>query len=173
MWWGWPWMNSPLFYWSESGKVIYLIGNPIIWWLTSILFLSFLVLPVLMYFSDLSIVKKVQKEEERAVVSPTKIQFQLVLIAYFVSFLPLIVVSRPLFLYHYFTPLIFSIIYVSLWLDYIGWLKPHSLFRQRMSVYFVLFAVVVSFYLIIPLTYGLVNSSKTAELIFLVFPGWQ
>lgn len=165
MWWGWPWMHSPLFYWVDKGRAIYLVGNPLIWWLISLLFITFIVLLLLMKISNL-IIKHNTDGHSRP-------QFWLVLTAYAASFFPLIAVSRPLFLYHYFTPLIFSIIFVSLWLEYIGWLNTKNLFKQRISVYIMLLLIIVSFYLILPISYGLVDSIETANSIFKIFPSWR
>jgi len=165
MWWGWPWMNSPLFYWVNNGKTIYLIGNPMIWWLISILFITFVVLTLLIKVSNINI-----EHHEDYQFKP---KFWLILIAYACSFFPLVAVSRPLFLYHYFTPLIFSIIFVSLWLEYIGWLNPKNLFKQRISVYIAVLLVIISFYLVLPISYGLVDGMDTANAIFKIFPSWR
>jgi dolichyl-phosphate-mannose--protein O-mannosyl transferase len=165
LWWAWPWMNTPIYYWVNSNQVIYLLGNPLIWWSSTLLFLFFLILPLLMKISNLII--KIDTEQ------PLPPFPWLALIGFIMSFLPLIAVSRVLFLYHYFTPLIFSIIYVCLWLERIGWLSRNTIFQQRLSVYFVFIAIISSFYFILPISYGLTDSINTANLLFQIFPSWR
>ncbi len=165
LWWGWPWMHSPLFYWVDTGKVIYMMGNPLTWWGNTLFLITFSLIALMLKISSLQL-----PVLENSNTAP---RYGLIFVAYLVSFVPLILVSRALFLYHYFTPFIFSLIFVCLWLQRIGWLQEQSIFKQRYSVYLVILLVVTSFYFILPLTYGLVDSSVRADMIFSVFPTWR
>jgi dolichyl-phosphate-mannose-protein mannosyltransferase len=112
--WTWPFMKVAPYLWQGTDASIYMVGNPIVWWGTALIFLAVLV--------------------------------QLGL--------PLLPVTRVLFLYHYWTPLLFSLAFVLLWLDRSGWARPGSLRQQRTSYFVVMALAVVGFLLISPLTYG-------------------
>jgi dolichyl-phosphate-mannose--protein O-mannosyl transferase len=76
------------------------------------------------------------------------------LAAYGLAYLPFFGVSRVLFLYHYFTPLMFAVAFVLLWLEQAGWTRTDGVHRQHASYYAVMAAAVVGFVLMSPLTYG-------------------
>jgi hypothetical protein len=76
------------------------------------------------------------------------------LAGYAIAFVPLLPVTRVLFLYHYLTPLLFSLAFVLLWLDRSGWAQPGGLMRQRTSYVVVIGLAVIGFVLVSPLTYG-------------------
>lgn len=164
MWWGWPFMHSAIFYWVDQNKLIYLIGNPIIWWGLALLLITFFILTILSKISNIKL-----PEPQHAIHSSQ----QLILISFFISFVPFIAVSRALFLYHYLTPLIFSIIYISLWLERIEWIQSQNLFKQRYSVYAFMIMALIAFYWILPLTYGLTEGNLVADQIFQFFPNWR
>ncbi len=165
-WWSWPFMHTPIFYWSAPNKVIYLIGNPFVWWFSTILFFVGSITLLLMRMSNLSIVAEYDSGK-------TKPLLWFPLLGYLISFAPLVFVSRKLFLYHYFTPLIFSLLFVVLWLDYIGWIGNASFFKQRTSVHIFLAFSLVTFFLLLPMTLGTQNSAAIGDAIFGIFPGWR
>lgn len=131
-WWAWPLLKTPPFYWTKDSSFIYLFGNPVLWWggLVGVLSAGAHALCGLVY---------------RARRLPFRIVSLLIL--YTASYAPLIPVKRPLFLYHYLTPLWLSVLVTVLWLEHVGWLV-----KLR---YWILGAAVVCFVLILPLTYGL------------------
>jgi len=190
MWWGWPFMHNPIYYWNGLGKKIYLIGNPLVWWTSFLMLLTAILTMLLMRVSNLTILgtetreskekKQSKKEKQKKYQKSIPIEEEqeqpnlwFPLFGYCVAFLPLVLVSRPLFLYHYFTPLIFSILFVVLWLDKIAWFRLGSFLQQRISVYVSLFAVLLSFVLLAPLSYGLSKSIPISDFIFSVFPLWR
>jgi dolichyl-phosphate-mannose-protein mannosyltransferase len=165
-WWSWPLMKRPIFFWtsSDSPAKIYSIGNPVVWWGGTLLFVVVLVNLVLARVTELRPASSVHRRQPR---------FWLPIVAFVASYAPLADVSRVLFMYHYFTPLIFSLILVTLWLDYVGWTRGDDLLRQRASYYVVIAVLVLSFGLLTPLTYGLATGAGVADTVFNVFPGWR
>ncbi|MEO8069983.1 MAG: phospholipid carrier-dependent glycosyltransferase [Acidobacteriota bacterium] len=141
--WTWPFMKVAPFYWVGPGASIYLVGNPLVWWGSSLLLVVLLTNNVLIRVTRL----RVDGVRGRAML-------WLPLTAYAMSYLPLFPVSRVLFLYHYLTPLVFGVVYVLLWLDRAGWIRPGRVRDQRVSYYGVIAATVVAFLLVSPLTYG-------------------
>ena len=141
--WTWPLMKIAPYYWQGDGASIYMIGNPIVWWGASVLFFGVLIQLVLMRPLGTKVPPPIRREP----------RVWLPLAGYVLSFLPLLGVSRVLFLYHYLTPLLFSLAFVLLWLDRSGWLEPGAP-RQRTAYYAILAAAVVAFLALSPLTYG-------------------
>ncbi len=147
-WYSWPFMARPIFYWVSQGEGsreagiasensrIYLLGNPIIWWGSSIT-----VLLSLMYVVRHRVIK-------------------ILLGGYFLNLLPFIGIKRVMFLYHYLTGLIFAVlilVYLIEKQDSWAWLTSKKIFiglAIASTVVFIYFA---------PLTYGLPLSPKSYE----------
>ena len=139
----WPIMTVPPYFWSgDQGAVEYLIGNPVVWWGSSV------VLLVLLVQFGLSLAGQV-----KPLARPARSRLWWLLTAYALSYLPFFRVTRILFLYHYFTPLILALACGLIWLDQIGWTRSEG-GRQRLSYYGVMAAAVVGFLLMSPMTYG-------------------
>ena len=119
--WTWPWMKVAPYFWQGNGASIYLLGNPVVWWGTALLFLSITVRLGLMAPLGLRIEPAVNPAPKPYVA----------LAGYAIAFVPLLPVTRVLFLYHYLTPLVFSVAFVLLWLDRAGWARPGGLRDQR------------------------------------------
>ena len=140
----WPLMKVPPFFWAGSnGAVEYLIGNPVVWWGSSLLLVVIVVNTGLMRVTRLRL-------ESR----PHASRVWWLMLAYAVAYLPFFGVSRILFLYHYLTPLVFSLACVLMWLEEAGWIRPEQAGGQRASYYVVIAAAVAGFALMSPLTYG-------------------
>jgi dolichyl-phosphate-mannose-protein mannosyltransferase len=142
--WTWPIMKVAPYFWQGERSSIYLIGNPVVWWGTSLLFFALLVQFVLMRPLGTRLPPPVNPEP----------RVWMPLAGYVLSFLPFFGVTRVLFLYHYLTPLLFSLAFVLLWLDRSGWALPGGATRQRTSYAVVIGLVVVAYVAVSPLTYG-------------------
>lgn len=136
-WWTWPAMVRPVFYWSKAGAWVYFIGNPLVWWGSIILF----VIAVVHYLLD----KDMRRRAGLAAV---------LLLGYVLSFLPFVHIPRALFLYHYLTPLVFSLLFGLWWLDT---MLPQRYKKNVVIITSIL--LLVGFIVFSPLTYG--------------FDGWQ
>ena len=165
-WWSWPLMKRPIYFWnsSTSAAKMYSVGNPVVWWGGTLLFVVVLVNLILSRVTYLTV---------QPVPTRQRPSFWLPIVGFVASYAPLADVSRVLFMYHYFTPLIFSLILVVLWLDYVGWMHADGLRHQRASYYIVIVALVLGFVSIAPLTYGLEAGTGITDKIFSVFPQWR
>ena len=143
-WWQWPLMLKPIYYWASDGAKLYFIGNPLVWWGSTLVLLTVLMVTLLSLVSSLQI----------TATSNRKVLLAVPVIGYLCAYLPLLYVGRILFLYHYLTALVFAIMISALWLQKISWLRDGSLFKQRLSVYGVLALVLLTFTAFIPFTYG-------------------
>jgi dolichyl-phosphate-mannose--protein O-mannosyl transferase len=148
-WWTWPMMRTPVYYWQGVNAAMYFLGNPVVWWGGALLFIVVIL--------DLLLGKQRQR-----------IPFLWVaIVGYLVSLAPLMRIPRALFLYHYLTPLLFSLLAGVLWLD-----KQKSFYIKR-NFYFLLALVAIGFLLISPLTYGFATPPFYQNIIFGLFPFWR
>ena len=143
-WWQWPLMLKPIYYWTSDGAKLYFIGNPLVWWGSTAILLTVLMVSLLSRVSGLQI----------ASASNRKVLLAVPVIGFLGAYLPLLYVGRILFMYHYLTPLVFAIMLSALWLQKIAWLQEGPLVKQRLSVYLVIGLVVLAFAAFIPFTYG-------------------
>jgi dolichyl-phosphate-mannose--protein O-mannosyl transferase len=158
-WWSWPLMTTPPFYWSAKHASIYFLGNPIIWWGTTLFTIV---------ISCIVILSKATSLTWRAKTPP--VTLWLPFAGYLIATLPYAVVKRPLFMYHYLPSLLFSLIFVVLWLDSAGWIRSGGVTAQQKSFYSVLAVVVACFVFLSSLTYGYPHPPWYSKIVSAVFP---
>ena len=123
-WYTWPFMLRSIYYWNSAGAKIYLIGNPIIWWVS-----TFAIFYVLL-----------------STLGTKKIALYLISGAYLVNILPFIGIDRAMFLYHYFTGLIIAILALAYLID-------HLQHRKKIFAGLIALSIAMFLYFA-PLTYG-------------------
>ncbi len=128
-WYTWPLMTRPIFYWVQNTSRIYLIGNPLVWWGSSI--------AVLVMFLDLAFSGWRLKPRTPLIMAG----------AWLMNIVPFIGISRVMFLYHYFTALIWAILMLAYLVDHI-----HPTRKVVMGISLAALALFVFF---APLSYGL------------------
>jgi dolichyl-phosphate-mannose--protein O-mannosyl transferase len=92
IWWEWPIMQKPIYYWVDQGASIYFVGNPGVWWGCHLVCLA------LVGFRR-------------------TMQTNLLALGWIASFVPYAFVSRGLFLYHYLPPLMWVILLATVLLS--------------------------------------------------------
>jgi dolichyl-phosphate-mannose--protein O-mannosyl transferase len=175
-WWSWPFMVAPVFYWGESGRVIYLAGNPFVWWSTVSITLTAFMLWLLEPVTRLRL-----PDPERCAVGHRPLQSSrstLVLwvpiFGYAAAYLPMVGIPRSLFLYHYIPALLFALVFVVLWLERCGWtLADRPLVQQPAAYWVVLIGAVAGFLAMLPLTAGMAGFEGWRSFVFELFPGWR
>lgn len=104
-WYTWPIMWRPIFYWelnNASGhSYIYLFGNPVIYYLGTASVISMVLYALYEY---------ARKKKRQAMSYEHKRMLLFVLLGYAANWLPFIFIGRVMFIYHYFTALVISII---------------------------------------------------------------
>jgi dolichyl-phosphate-mannose-protein mannosyltransferase len=150
-WWGWPLMLGPVFYWSGSKASLYFLGNPVVWWGSTLGLVVVATNLVLLRATDFEL-----RHAEK--LWPARLWIPLA--GYLMAFLPLVLVPRVLFLYHYLTPLLFALCVVILWLDHVGWTRAGSWARQRWSFHAVMAALVVGFLVMSPFTFAFLHAEE-------------
>ncbi|MEK7537284.1 MAG: phospholipid carrier-dependent glycosyltransferase [Patescibacteria group bacterium] len=132
-WFQWPFMNKPIYYWNDStsssqvSSKIYFLGNPLIYWLTTIAVIYFVI--------------NFRKFKN----SP---RF-LLITSYFLNWLPFIFIGRVMFLYHYMTALVFAILILAYSLD------KSKIGNKKIVFNTILTGSIILFLFFSPLTYGL------------------
>jgi dolichyl-phosphate-mannose-protein mannosyltransferase len=133
-WFQWPFMNKPIYYWNSTDALvgisekIYLIGNPLIWWLSTIA-----VIYSIIFFKKYFMLNT---------------KYLMLLIGYLSNWLPFIFIGRVMFLYHYFTSLIFAILITA----YV--LNELSQKNKKIAFNTILTGSIILFLFFSPLTYG-------------------
>lgn len=135
-WYSWPVMARPIFYWVKDNARIYYLGNPLIYWTSTI--------AVLMLLIGYLTTKK-----ERNFVST------LLLSGFLLNLLPFIGIKRVMFLYHYATASIFAILI----LVYLADQEKNS----KLIYTILIIAAATAFTYFAPLTYGLPLSPEQYE----------
>lgn len=150
-WWTWPFMARSVFYWQGNGPAfVYLLGNPVVWWGSFCLFVSGV---IALFFATLG------RGRDASIA-------WVFLFGFAGSFLPLIRVPRVLFLYHYLTPLIFSLLFGLYWLHHVVGSKKSLVVACSLAL------IVAGFLFISPLTYGLGISQEWQHVLFFI-PSWR
>ena len=154
-WWTWPFMIRPVFYWqgNSGNQFVYLLGNPAVWWGG---FIFFCIAMLAMIVSAIQKKKIAIKNSGYA---------WLMIIGYLWAYVPLMRVPRVLFLYHYLTPLVFSII-IAIW-----WMDKHVV-RKKEFVITACIVIFLGFLYISPLTYGYPIPSFWQTMLFSI-PSWR
>lgn len=137
-WQTWPFDNKPVYYWVRNStkenpgvmSKIYFLGNPIVWFLASILI-------------AITALRMFVKKERRKM----KSVYYFLLLGFFANLLPFIFIKRISFLYHYLPAVSFGIILLSL---YLRELWP----KRKIVLFAVLVAVALGFIILTPLSYG-------------------
>jgi dolichyl-phosphate-mannose-protein mannosyltransferase len=148
-WWSWPLMLRPVSYWSSGSHHLYFLGNPVVWWGSTIGLFALLSVTLLVRVTDLRL-------EDRPVWPDG---LWLLVAGYLGAYVPLAFVTRVLFLYHYLMPLVFAVCALALWLDHLAWTRRGSWREQRASYWAALMLVLAGFVLGSPFTLSYVEAS--------------
>jgi dolichyl-phosphate-mannose-protein mannosyltransferase len=136
-WYTWPLMVRSIFYWVKGDARIYLIGNPVVWWGSTVALLAALVLII----------------RRRVIHAPGTL---LVMAgAWVMNLLPFIGISRVMFLYHYSIALIWAVLMLAWFAD--RWQKPERTVLASVAIALVAFAFFA------PLSYGLALSPQALD----------
>ncbi len=169
-WYSWPFLIRPVYFWNKAEapggyeSKIYLLGNPFIWWSSTIA-----VLYLVINFG-VSLIKKLK----------TDFTSRFVLLGFFINLLPFIGISRVMFLYHYFTSLVFAVLALAYLIDpeqndgrvshpvSFGTSKTN---KKSLFAFFAFFSILF-FFFFAPFTYGLPLTPQESSLLFWL-PSWR
>lgn len=152
----WPWLRRGINFWGKDHRQIYLLGNPVIWWSSS--------LAVVIYcaFKGLSIIRWQRGYRDYDNVNFKRFDYEIgmTVLGWAFHYFPFFLMQRQLFLHHYLPALYFAIIAVCQIYDFatsrIGGpfgFRDNPLIGQSGVVAF-LAASIVAFTIYAPLSYG-------------------
>jgi dolichyl-phosphate-mannose--protein O-mannosyl transferase len=151
-WYTWPFMIRPIYYWdghsltSPDESKIYLVGNPLIWWGSTVAALYLLLISIGRGFWKNKIVL-------------------ILLGGYLINYLPFIGIGRVMFLYHYFSALIFAILIFAYLIDpahaHMGGAGQQKN-RKRILIGLLVISALLFVYFA-PLSYGLPLSARAFQ----------
>jgi dolichyl-phosphate-mannose-protein mannosyltransferase len=143
-WYTWPLLYRPIHYWTNSESTgvkssIYLIGNIAVWWLSA----SAVLIAILKFILD-----SWKRKKDSTLM--------LLLGGYLFNLLPFIFITRTMYLYHYLSALIFSVLLICYLIDS----------QKNKKNIFILLGIItiVIFILFAPLTYGLPMTESQVNL---------
>ncbi|KAI9225614.1 MAG: glycosyltransferase family 39 protein [Piptocephalis tieghemiana] len=148
----WPILSRGINFWTHPSQQVYLIGNPIIWWGSS---LSLLLWATFQVYLTLR-AKRGYVDRMGGMKSYVWNLGGFLTMGWFLHFLPFILMSRQLFLHHYFPALYFAILLLAVLFDATTRRLP-SLPRWSL-VALIMIPILLSFVLFSPYTYGLKKS---------------
>lgn len=163
-WYSWPILTRPIHYWltpaDPRGRAadIYLLGNPLVWWGSTV--------AVLLY-----LVSRARRRDVGAAGLDT------LAAGWMINFIPFAAIARLMYLYHYLHALVFAVALGAIVLGArLGWRDDEPTWRlssDRRDLVFwgVLTAAVVLFLFFAPVTYGW-RLSPAALQLRLWLPGW-
>lgn len=145
-WFSWPLELRTVYYWqgvaNDKGVQgnIYLLGNPAVWWLSTIGVVTALVV---------WLVRPKLLGDKRRLVA-------FLLAGYAANFVPFAFIDRPMFLYHYLFALVFAILLTCVMLTLLfGWQRKRFNAGAMQQTYWAIVAVIVlAFLYFVPLSYG-------------------
>jgi dolichyl-phosphate-mannose-protein mannosyltransferase len=164
-WWSWPVMLKPLWLYSNSlnGSVstIVLMGNPLIWWSA---------IPALIGIGAVAVAARLKRRTDEAY----RFVPLVILLPYLILWLPYLLISRILFIYHFLANVPFLILAVTYWL-HLPFAKPWSSRRRgpllRGLIIAFLITVAALFFIFYPVISGYpVAYAYKEQLRWL--PGW-
>lgn len=144
-WYTWPFMVRPIYYWYQADGIkepelakasrIYLIGNPIIWWAST----------VAVFYILISLLMNFIYRNPADITRRPKVLF--LIGAFLLNLLPFIGIKRAMFLYHYMTALVFAILILTFLIDQ----QP----RRKIIFGTLISSGLIAFLFFSPLIYGL------------------
>lgn len=145
-WYSWPLQIRPVYYWQgETQKTgtqgnIYLIGNPVVWWLCAVSVITGLLI---------WLIRPQLLGHRRRLVA-------FLLAGYALNFVPFAFIDRPMFLYHYFFALIFSMLVTCVLLAQLfDWQRQkYGIKAVKQTFWGLVIAVALGFLYFLPLSYG-------------------
>ncbi|KAH7309135.1 dolichyl-phosphate-mannose-protein mannosyltransferase 1 [Stachybotrys elegans] len=151
----WPVLRRGINFWGKNNTQIYLIGNPIIWWSST------LALGIWVVFKGIAVLRWQRSCNDYASTTFKRFDYEVgtYVLGWALHYFPFYLMKRQLFLHHYFPALIFAIVALCQTFDYVTARVPGIGVRSNPAVnriaavgFLVVSAAV--FMLFAPLAYG-------------------
>jgi len=151
----WPILKRGINFWGKNNRQIYLIGNPIIWWSSTLAIVAYVL------FKGIATLRWQRGFNDYNIENFRRYDFEVgaTVLGWAFHYFPFFLMQRQLFLHHYFPALFFAIIALCQGWDFIFARVQLFGLRNKPSVGLLATVVylaisIVAFYLYAPLTYG-------------------
>jgi len=131
----WPFLERGVSYWTHERKALYLLGNPVVWWMCGVCVGVFLLLALVIAMR----VKRGLKDHDSPHVQRFENVGRMLTVAWALHFAPFFLMKRQLFLHHYLPALYFSMLLTGVVFDFIFGRAPRPV---RVSALVIVVAVV-------------------------------
>ncbi|KAJ2776733.1 hypothetical protein H4R18_005519 [Coemansia javaensis] len=116
----WPWMRRGMAFWGGDERLVYLLGTPVLWWLSFAACLAFAAIQAVLFLRDRrGMYHRLMGVRERYTDS-----VGFFFVGWLLHWLPFFIMGRQLFLHHYLP---------ALWLAILGLVGSMDLFTRRLS----------------------------------------
>lgn len=151
----WPVLRRGINFWGKDNRQIYLLGNPVIWWSSTVAIVIFVALKGLATLRW----QRGYKDYSNTVLKRFDYEIGTTVLGWALHYFPFFLMQRQLFLHHYFPALYFAIIALCQIYDYVTTRVPGIGLRERpmlgkTGIVFFLGISIVAFGLYSPLAYG-------------------
>ncbi|KAI1003687.1 Dolichyl-phosphate-mannose--protein mannosyltransferase 1 [Podosphaera aphanis] len=111
----WPTLRRGINFWSKDNRQIYLIGNPVIWWSSTVAILVFLA------FKAIALLRWQRSFDDYRNLTFKRFDYEVgtMALAWAFHYLPFFLMERQLFLHHYFPALYFAVIVLCQIFDFV------------------------------------------------------
>ncbi|PVU97499.1 hypothetical protein BB561_000513 [Smittium simulii] len=141
----WPLLYRGTAYWGGKGAVIYMLGNPIVYWLSTIS----MVIYILLFGVNHLYYKRTGSE----LVPIYNVNIVLLIMGYALHYFPFYMIKRELFMHHYLVALWFSIVAFACILDNMLSIPRSKMFKYL--VYGIAVALIVNAFIVFyPISYA-------------------
>ncbi|KAG4431792.1 hypothetical protein IFR05_012731 [Cadophora sp. M221] len=151
----WPILKRGINFWGKDHRQIYLIGNPVVWWTST------LAVAVYVIFKGLAVLRWQRgfKDYNNVIFKRFDYEVGTMVLAWAFHYFPFYLLQRQLFLHHYFPALYFAVIALCQIYDHITARIPGIGLREnplvgRLGIVVFLSLTIVTFGLYSPLAYG-------------------
>ncbi|CAN8100074.1 unnamed protein product [Discula destructiva] len=151
----WPILRRGINFWGRDHKQVYLMGNPIIWWSST--------LAVVLYvlFKGVAVLRWQRSYKDYSNTTFKRFDYEIgtSVLGWALHYFPFYLMQRQLFLHHYFPALVFAIITLSQIFDFATARLPVSIIRENpiinktATISFLVVSAAV-FMMYAPLAYG-------------------
>ncbi|RIB11587.1 Glycosyltransferase Family 39 protein [Gigaspora rosea] len=144
----WILLTRGINFWSKEHRQIYLLGNPLIWWSSAFAILIFIIAKTITILRE----KRGYKDHLDGKKEHFESWSGLIFMGWCLHYLPFFLMSRQLFLHHYFPSLYFAILLIGIIFD----LFTHKLSSRYKLIIAIIFLVasVYVFTIFSPIIYG-------------------
>ncbi|KAJ2160002.1 hypothetical protein GGF46_002610 [Coemansia sp. RSA 552] len=151
----WPWLRRGTAYWGGVGRVVYQLGNPLVWWGSLVAVLGFMSIRLSLFLLDKRRIHLRLGGGRRRYLSAAGF----FVVAWACHYLPFFLMGRELFIHHYFPALWMAIMVLAFTVD----LATASMSRsvRRLSYLGVAVAVLYAFHTFSYITYARVWTKDT------------